>query len=256
MPAVTITFANQKGGVGKTTLTLLAAGLLRDFGLSVAVVDADHQRSCEAMRRKELEVLTRRGLPTPDNLYPIVGANEVDLEAIVNQLVEQHDVVLLDTPGNLRQSAQVQRDGQAVEVNMALLSLWLSDVVIVPLVPSQLDIDSSKESIRLFANLRDKARAQGVHQELLVILNRMSNTTESKELAQLVRGFSDALHIQAMHTQLRHKVEFQRVSTVQPIEVRGEDDPLVSLGRELAALIRRIRQHELQPTPTTHNQPA
>ena len=39
-----IVFANQKGGVGKTTLCIMFAHYLHSLGKNVYVIDADQQR--------------------------------------------------------------------------------------------------------------------------------------------------------------------------------------------------------------------
>lgn len=52
---ISISFANQKGGIGKSTLTILAASWLRYVrGLNVLVVDCDFpQNSIYELRERE-----------------------------------------------------------------------------------------------------------------------------------------------------------------------------------------------------------
>ena len=54
-----IAFASQKGGVGKSTLTVLAASWLHyRHGIRVAVVDCDYpQHSIAEMRRRDLKTV-------------------------------------------------------------------------------------------------------------------------------------------------------------------------------------------------------
>ena len=48
---VIVTFANQKGGVGKTTLCVTFANYLLTKGVNVVVVDCDFQHSILKCRR-------------------------------------------------------------------------------------------------------------------------------------------------------------------------------------------------------------
>ena len=55
--AVFVTFGNQKGGAGKSTCTVLAAGALSQppFSYRLAVVDIDRQQSIAARRAYDLQ---------------------------------------------------------------------------------------------------------------------------------------------------------------------------------------------------------
>ena len=58
---ISISFANQKGGIGKSTLTILAASWLRSVrGLNVLVVDCDFpQNSIVELREREKKAVMK-----------------------------------------------------------------------------------------------------------------------------------------------------------------------------------------------------
>ena len=51
-----ITFVNQKGGVGKTTVTLLAAAVLKKAGFDLAIQDTDPQGSAKLIAPNILDI--------------------------------------------------------------------------------------------------------------------------------------------------------------------------------------------------------
>ena len=52
---VIVTFANQKGGVGKTTLCIAFANYLFSKGVRVTVIDADFQHSIVKRRNADIK---------------------------------------------------------------------------------------------------------------------------------------------------------------------------------------------------------
>ncbi len=104
-----ITFANQKGGVGKSTLCTLFANYLHQMGIPVWVIDCDGQSSMGQLRKKELQL---RGVASDSNEvpYPITIhslANKEASDRFLCQLREFDGVVLVDSPGNLKEQGLV-----------------------------------------------------------------------------------------------------------------------------------------------------
>jgi chromosome partitioning protein len=151
--ATVIAFANQKGGVAKTTSTLNLAVALQERGLRVLVVDLDPQGNLtmsqglnpDSIERSMFDVLVHR-LPISE----VIRAQEVDLavssidlagaelalssqigreralEKSLGAVKADYDYVLIDTPpslGLLTINALVASDGVIVPVQCEYLSL-------------------------------------------------------------------------------------------------------------------------------------
>ena len=151
--ASVIAFANQKGGVAKTTSTLNLAVALQEQGLRVLVVDLDPQGNLtmsqglnpDSIERSMFDVLVHR-LPIAEVIHErevdlavssidLAGAElalssqigrERALEKSLNPVKSDYDYVLIDTPpslGLLTINALVASDGVIVPVQCEYLSL-------------------------------------------------------------------------------------------------------------------------------------
>lgn len=115
-----IAVANQKGGVGKTTLAMnMAAGLTRRG--SCVVVDADPQRS--ATMWIELSDSLRE---FPAKVVPA----EDEIKKQIIQLQTEFDYIVIDCPPEIKSDSTMS----AIEI---------SKVLLIPLLPSPLDLWAS-----------------------------------------------------------------------------------------------------------------
>lgn len=112
-----VAFSTQKGGVGKTTFTVLAASYLHYLkGYNVAVVDCDYpQHSITAMRKRDSELVNNNQLykllaynqfkALNKKAYPILCATSGDAITIASEYIKNHaneiDIVFFDLPGTV-----------------------------------------------------------------------------------------------------------------------------------------------------------
>jgi chromosome partitioning protein len=124
-----ISFANPKGGSGKTTLALVLGLELAKNGAQVAIIDADPNAIIEKWakaRRAE-----GRGVP-----MTVVGRpKEADMVQTISELAKSHQFILVDLEGTA--SRMVSR------------AFARSNLVLIPLNLSPIDAGLAAEAVRL-----------------------------------------------------------------------------------------------------------
>ena len=128
-----ISLVNQKGGVGKTTIAVNLAGSLAEKGNRVVLVDADPQGS----------VLQWQSI-LANHPFTVKHLPSAALLGNRKSISRKTDHVVIDAPPAMG------------EITQAILAI--SDLAIVPIAPSPLDIWSSKETISLFPETRKRNR--------------------------------------------------------------------------------------------------
>ncbi len=124
-----ITLVNQKGGCGKSTIVINLALSLALKGHRVILIDTDPQRSSfETIKIRENTPL--RVVATYKNLYQ-------HLEKVENQF----DYAIVDTPPHNEEIVST--------------SILCSDMVIIPVQDSPLDIRSTRTTVELVRRAKD-----------------------------------------------------------------------------------------------------
>ncbi len=119
-----IAFSTQKGGVGKSTFTALAASILHyRLGYNVAVFDCDYpQHSMVKMRARDLKSVMeneaykklahRQFSMINKKAYPVIQQKADGVLEAVHQLIDSSpipiDVILFDLPGTVNTSGILQ----------------------------------------------------------------------------------------------------------------------------------------------------
>ncbi|GAB3307709.1 ParA family protein [Hymenobacter tenuis] len=142
-----VSISSQKGGVGKTTINILAASAFHFLARQeVAVIDCDYpQHSLEGLRNKELELLQANADRTADfqvhdrPAYPIVACEVQEALDVANEMEGQFDLVFIDTPGTINVPG--------------IIELWKHiDHIFIPMEADRLSVEATLP----FASVLDK----------------------------------------------------------------------------------------------------
>lgn len=163
-----ITFANQKGGVWKTTLCMLFANYLAEKGYNIVVLDVDRQRSILSQRKSDADAFNGQ-----EELYNVEEC-DIDTYEGANSLMKQakkiDGIVLLDTPGN------VTEDG--------LIPIFrYSDLIICPYQYERRCLESTGVFIQVIEKLKEKL--EDMNPIMFYIPNSIDSrvgTTSEKEI--------------------------------------------------------------------------
>lgn len=156
MSAVVITVAQQKGGVGKSTLASHLAVAFAQAGYSTMLFDTDPQGTC-----------THWHAQRKSNDIGLVATSGWRLTRDLSMARESNDVIIIDTPPHAEMDIKV--------------SVRAADMVLVPMQPSPADVWAVKET---FNTIASESR------QCMVVLNRVvhrANITEDtkQKLQQL-----------------------------------------------------------------------
>lgn len=151
-----ISFANPKGGAGKTTTALILATELAARGAQVVIVDADPEKWISQWA----------ALPGIPDTIKIIG--EVTEDTIVDQI---------DRASQNAQFVIVDLEGTASL--MVANAIGMSDLVLIPLQGSSMDARGGAKTVRLIRNQERMARRPICHS---VVLTRTSAAITSRAL--------------------------------------------------------------------------
>ena len=198
---------SQKGGVGKTTLSLNLASHWHGQGKRVLVVDADPQGSALAWS-------SARSLPP---IFPVVGMAKPSLHRDLPEIAADYDVTVIDG------APRVNDLGRA--------AILASDLVLIPVQPSPFDVWAADDTVQL---IQEAQQFKETLKAAFAINRKIVNTAIGRDVAG---AFADA-PFPVLDATVSQRVLFAE-SVGQGLTVR-EIAPLSDAAREIAAMAEAI----------------
>ena len=169
MAAKVIVLTNQKGGCGKTTLTMNITGTLA-LKAKTLTIEGDLQGSASRWASSSSDEN-----PYKASVMSLASVeNKVNRE--INKYVADYDYIVVDCP-------------PAMNSNFTASALLIADLVLVPIIPSPTDLWAAVGIQKLISNASDMNEKI----EARLIANMcQSNSTISKEALDLIKEFEFA----------------------------------------------------------------
>ena len=207
---------NQKGGVGKTTLSLNLASAYADEGQKVLIVDADPQGSSLRWSSARAEGIAP--------LFPVVGMAKPSISRELPVMAKDYDVVVVDG------APRVSELGRA--------AIMASDVILMPVQPSPFDIWATEDTVQL---IREAQQFKPSLIAAFAVNRKIANTAIGRDVLD---AFAEA-DFPVLTAQVTQRVLYAEsaMQGLSVVEVARYGDAAREI-RKLAAEIRRFAGEE------------
>jgi chromosome partitioning protein len=179
-----ITFANTKGGAGKTTAVLLLATELARKGYRITILDADPQHWISRWHEISGHVA---------NIQVIDFVTSASLPQHISENKHSTDYFIIDLPG--------------ARNPLLATAIGLSDHVLIPIQGCAMDARGGAQVLELLQYLDDKAGIKIGHS---VVLTRVNSMVTTRAL-QLVKALLNERNVPVLDTAIIERAAFRDI---------------------------------------------
>ncbi len=214
-----ISVTNLKGGVGKSTVAQNMAVGFAHKKYKVCILDTDY----------ELQTSTKWSEERTEDLLPIkvVASRNDELSKTAVALKKEYDIIIID--------------GTPALFELSTRAIILSDLVVMPILPSIADIWTLEKFLKGFEEARLAKESMGATVEAHILLNKYSESlTLDREVVEVLRGFD----INVLNSRLVNRIAYREAMPQGKGVIEGRDkkagNEIQKLIIELEGIMKRI----------------
>lgn len=225
LPGLVVSFVNQKGGAGKSTLTAHYANWLFATGknkkLRIAVVDCDNQQATLASKReRELSRTDKK----EDDLYTVIRMPSNYFSDHLLDMQEVYDIILVDLPGNMEQAGVME-------------IYHMIDVAFIPFRLAESDLDGTLAFWKKYEQVIAEREKLGYKTTVKGLANMVKTSTA--EFKDFQNGLIHKIFpFDVFDIYLRECVDFCRFSTIEIKEDKQLNEVFDELTKTVTSHIK------------------
>ncbi|MGI0034919.1 MAG: ParA family partition ATPase [Nitrososphaera sp.] len=200
-------FLNQKGGVGKTTLSYSFATVLALSHRRVLLIDADPQHGALTWQSH------RQGQP----LFPIVGLPTNKLHREMTAHTPNYDHIIIDAPPQFS--------------SIARSVILAADLILIPVQPSPHDIWSAASIIELIS---EASAFKGNLKTAFIVNRKITNTALGRDVFTALENYP----FPVLNAAVCQRVAFAESAALGQSVL--ETEPASPAAREIESLTREV----------------
>jgi|TARA_B110000503_G_scaffold143147_1_gene242843 chromosome partitioning protein len=204
-----ISLLNQKGGVGKTTLSINIAGAFSAKGYRVLLIDADPQGSSLdwAAKRKE------------DLIFNSIAISKPIIHKEIDAFVKNYDHIIIDGPPRV--------------YDVARSAIAASNLILIPVQPSPYDVWAASDIVEQIREVAEPLSEIRKIKKSFVINRKIKNTAIGRDVSDSLSSYG----MDVLKTHIHSRIVYAE-SAAEGLCVHESDNDQAKL--EINELVREI----------------
>lgn len=205
-----ISIVNQKGGVGKTTISINVAGELAHRGAKVLLIDADKQNSASTWASGNA-----------DCPFQVANMAHPNFARDALKMAENFDFVVIDGPPH------------ADEISRSAIAA--ADFVLMPLEPGSMSAWSTNLTAHQIAQAKEfKPQLKAA----FLVSRQLTNTIIGRQAPEILKSSLNSNEISLLESVVHNRVPFSEATTM--CKTIRKHDPLSKACDEIVALTDEV----------------
>lgn len=207
-----ISFLNQKGGVGKTTISTNIAVSLQMDNQKVLLVDSDPQGSLRDWNEAN-----------EGKLIPVVGLDRETLAKDIEGVKNGYDIIIID--------------GAPQSSKLVAAAIKVSHLVIIPVTPSPYDVWACSDLIEIIKARQEVANGNPICRFL--ISRSRKGTNLSEDIIEALSGYEiPILENRTTHREVYAKTASEGLTVYHDLKAEEAINEITSLKNEILEVLK------------------